>query len=200
MATTITDTKIEGERTGSSLLQLLGEIRKINLESGVKGLASENLLQQLQHLSKTLNETNHSEEAAVLNEVFRLATTSTNLGGLGISTDGKDTVQLTSEVESEILFLVSAHLEALNSIARAKAPTKPLKSRPEGRRGMTIAEKIFAAHDIDRRGEVAPGDVIRTDVDWVLSSELSWGVSRTLFLGVRLNTARYSSILIVSAS
>jgi hypothetical protein len=181
------DNKIDLESVDRALLRLLGEIRKMHLEINRKKPTSSNLLQGLQDLSTTLAEVNHPEEAAVLNEVYRLATTSTNLGGLGINNDGKDKVQLTSEVESEILFLVSAHLEALNSIARAKAPTKPLKSRPAGRRGMTIAEKIFAAHDIDRRGQVAPGDVIRTDIDWVLSSELSWGVSLTLFLDLRLN-------------
>jgi homoaconitase/3-isopropylmalate dehydratase large subunit len=39
---------------------------------------------------------------------------------------------------------------------------------------MTLAEKIFAAHDISRRGDVRPGDTIRLDVDWVVASELSW--------------------------
>ena len=45
---------------------------------------------------------------------------------------------------------------------------------------MTLAEKIFAAHDVARRGEVRPGDVIRLDVDWVIASELSWyGMEKT---------------------
>ena len=45
---------------------------------------------------------------------------------------------------------------------------------------MTLAEKIFAAHDVARRGEVQPGDVIRLDVDWVIASELSWyGMEKT---------------------
>jgi hypothetical protein len=42
---------------------------------------------------------------------------------------------------------------------------------------MTLAEKVYAAHDIDQKGEVKPGDVIRVDVDWILASELSWKVS-----------------------
>lgn len=42
---------------------------------------------------------------------------------------------------------------------------------------MTLSEKIFAAHDIERRGELKPGDMIRVDVDWVMASELSWSVS-----------------------
>ena len=42
---------------------------------------------------------------------------------------------------------------------------------------MTLSEKIFAAHDIERKGEVKPGDMIRVDVDWIIASELSWSVS-----------------------
>jgi len=76
-----------------------------------------------------------------------------------------------------VLFLVSAWLESLNSEDRAKNPPKMLSSRPEGRRGMTLSEKIFAAHDIERRGELKPGDMVRVDVDWIMASELSWGVS-----------------------
>lgn len=39
---------------------------------------------------------------------------------------------------------------------------------------MTLTEKIFAAHNVSRKGDVKPGDVIRVDIDWVLASELSW--------------------------
>jgi homoaconitase/3-isopropylmalate dehydratase large subunit len=41
---------------------------------------------------------------------------------------------------------------------------------------MTMAEKIFAMHDVSRRGFVKPGDIIQVDIDWVLASELSWQV------------------------
>jgi homoaconitase/3-isopropylmalate dehydratase large subunit len=45
---------------------------------------------------------------------------------------------------------------------------------------MTLAEKIFAAHDVERTGETKAGDVIRLDVDWVIASELSWaGMEKT---------------------
>ncbi|KAK5735061.1 hypothetical protein LTR17_008397 [Elasticomyces elasticus] len=45
---------------------------------------------------------------------------------------------------------------------------------------MTVAEKIFAAHDVSGKGEVKPGDVIRLDVDWIIASELSWsGMEKT---------------------
>ena len=42
---------------------------------------------------------------------------------------------------------------------------------------MTLGEKIFAAHDVERRGVLKPGDMVRVDVDFVIASELSWMVS-----------------------
>jgi len=42
---------------------------------------------------------------------------------------------------------------------------------------MTLSEKILSAHDIERRGELKPGDMVRVDVDWIMASELSWAVS-----------------------
>ena len=42
---------------------------------------------------------------------------------------------------------------------------------------MTLGEKIFAAHDVERRGVLKPGDMVRVDVDFVIASELSWTVS-----------------------
>ena len=84
--------------------------------------------------------------------------------------------QLDQTQDSEVLFLVSAWLEALNSADRSKAPANHLPSRPEGRRPLTLSEKIFAAHDIDRKGEVKPGDVVRVNIDWIMASELSWKV------------------------
>ena len=42
---------------------------------------------------------------------------------------------------------------------------------------MTLSEKIFASHDMERRGVLKPGDMVRVDVDFVMASELSWQVS-----------------------
>lgn len=41
---------------------------------------------------------------------------------------------------------------------------------------MTLSEKIFAMHDMEQKGSVKPGELIRIHVDWVIASELSWGV------------------------
>ncbi|TVY33726.1 putative aconitate hydratase, partial [Lachnellula cervina] len=46
-----------------------------------------------------------------------------------------------ADEQAQVLFLVSAWLESLNSEDRAKSPPQPLASRPEGRRGMTLSEK-----------------------------------------------------------
>jgi len=95
------------------------------------------------------------------------------MGGLGLSLD----TQLNEAQEVEILFLISAWLESLNSEDRSKSSVPPLMSRPPGRGAMTLTEKIFAMHDVERKGSVQPGEMIRVDVDWVIASEASWGVS-----------------------
>ena len=105
-------------------------------------------------------------------DVLVISSQPTELGGLGLT----ETDSLTSEKEAEIIFLVSAWLESLNSTDRAKTPPTPLSVRPPGRRGMTLSEKIFALHDVDRKGWVVPSEVIRVDVDWVIASEASWSV------------------------
>ena len=113
-----------------------------------------------------------SREADALADVFVICNQSVEFGGLGLS----DSADISPDQASEILFLVSAWLESLNSADRAKTLPQALALRPQGRRGMTLSEKIFALHDIDCKGWVAPGDLIRVDVDWVIASEASWRV------------------------
>jgi hypothetical protein len=140
-------------------------------------LHGENLLEQLKSMTDILFTNNHSREGEALSHVSSLATISPDFGGLGYSSN----IQLDEKQEAEVLFLVSAWLEALNSADRSKSLPKPLPSRPEGRRGMTLSEKIFAAHDIEQSGFVTPGDVVRVSVDWIMASELSWGVSILIY-------------------
>ncbi|PVI02551.1 aconitase iron-sulfur domain-containing protein [Periconia macrospinosa] len=112
----------------------------------------------------------HSREADALLEAYQHCKADPDFGGLGLS----DSNVLNESQSNELLFYVSAYLEALNYQDRNATPRTPLRERPFGRRGMTLAEKIFAAHDVSGQGEVKPGDVIRLDVDWVIASELSW--------------------------
>ncbi len=130
------------------------------------------LLKQLEALATYLKTTEYTRESDALASVYSLCLLEKDFGGLEHQPDSI----LTAEEEGEILFLVSAWLDSLNSADRSNSPIPCLTSRPEGRRGMTMSEKIFAFHDIDRRGEVKPGDVVRVDVDWIMASELSWTV------------------------
>ena len=114
----------------------------------------------------------HVREADTFQDVYNHCIALPDFGGLGLAPDQ----QLSEHQEAEVVFLLSAHLEGLNSADRQGAPVTPLGHRPLGRRGMTLAEKIFAAHDIERKGQVKPGQVIRVDVDWIMASEISWEV------------------------
>ena len=128
---------------------------------------------QLETLSQIVQSRGYPREASALSDVLIICRQPSELGGLGLDTNKS----LEQDEEAEILFLVSAWLEALNSADRAKAKPEPLGFRPAGRRGMTLSEKIFAMHDIAQKGFVEVGDLIRVDVDWVLASEGSWAVS-----------------------
>lgn len=135
--------------------------------------SSNNLLGELKAIIEHLRSSGHKRESNALISVLDICDQSTELGGPGLS----DTAAITPERVSEILFLVSAWLESLNSADRAKTPPTPLAERPQGRRGMTLSEKVLALHDVDQKGFVFPGQLIRVDVDWVIASEASWAVS-----------------------
>lgn len=123
-----------------------------------------------------LKDIENNRESNTLEDVLEICRQPIELGGLGIT----ESSILTREQESEIIFLASAWLEALNSADRAQLLQKPLNHRPNGRRGMTLSEKIFAMHDIKQKGFVAPGELIRIHVDWVIASEASWAVRSLL--------------------
>jgi hypothetical protein len=133
---------------------------------------SGNILGQLKTLGETLQTRGHTREASAVNDVLLICEQPTDLGGLGLDPTGT----ISENAEAEIVFLVSAWLESLNSTDRAKVRPKPLESRPKGRYGMTLSEKIFAIHDVTQKGHVRAGDLIRVDVDWVIASEASWAV------------------------
>ncbi|KAF5857905.1 hypothetical protein ETB97_005142 [Aspergillus alliaceus] len=154
------------------IYQIVHSVRKItidNVESHCPS-AQGNLLTQLSFVKSIIRVHGHARESDALADVLAICAQPPDLGGLGLS----EHTELAVDQEAEILFLVSAWLEALNSADRTKSKPDPLSTRPEGRRGMTLSEKIFSLHDIDRRGSVAPGDLIRVDVDWVIASEASW--------------------------
>ena len=131
-----------------------------------------NIIEFLQKAAGALVSTSDTV-ATALSEVVGQCTLHPNFGGYGLSTEAI----LTTKQENDVVFLCSAYLEAVKSEARAQSAPQPLLSRPAGRPGMTMSEKIFAAHDTSRRGWVKAGDVVQVDVDWVMASELSHAVS-----------------------
>lgn len=135
-----------------------------------------NLLSFLRRVSSTLHDAGVGNIVEALEEVLQHCTSDLDFGGYGL--DERQTLRPSQE--ADVVFLCSAYLEALKSAARAVSRSKlSFSARPKGRRGMTMAEKIFAMHDVSRRGQVKPGDIIQVDIDWVLASELSWQVSST---------------------
>ncbi|KAJ5128157.1 hypothetical protein N7448_008936 [Penicillium atrosanguineum] len=160
------------------LLDILYHSRNIALRpQEVSSLdRSQNVLAVLTVAIKLLQKTGNDRESNALLDVIEICRQPPELGGLGIA----ESSPLTPELVSEILFLTSAWLEALNSADHAKSLPKPLSQRPAGRRGMTLSEKIFAIHDMEQKGFVVPGELIRIHVDWVIASEASWmGMERT---------------------
>ncbi|GIJ90458.1 hypothetical protein Asppvi_009413 [Aspergillus pseudoviridinutans] len=153
------------------IYRILEQTRHIRLDDTSSKIASAiGQLSQIRYVIEILRSLGHVRESSALADVLRVCTQPRDLGGLGL----EDASDLTAQQESEVLFLASAWLEALNSEDRSRSMLAPLPSRPPGRRGMTLSEKIFALHDVAHRGWVAPGDLIRVDVDWVIASEASW--------------------------
>ncbi|KAK6827302.1 3-isopropylmalate dehydratase large subunit 2 [Apiospora arundinis] len=112
----------------------------------------------------------HSREFQALEQVLAIAENSPNYGGLGLNEEAP-----ISEMDlNELLFLISAWLEALNSVDRGRPALEPSTARPTDRRPMNITEKIFALHDVEPKGWVKPGEMIRVRVDWIMASEFSW--------------------------
>ena len=138
-----------------------------------QGVQSGNSLKALQSIARTLNTHGKKVTAEALEEVVQRCVTLEDFGGYGMDIEAT----LHPQQEADVTFLCSAYLEAVKSAARAQSKPAPLNFRPAGRPGMTMAEKIFAMHDVSRKGYVRPGDIIQVDVDWILASELSWAVS-----------------------
>lgn len=149
---------------------LIIEIRESVGETGTR-----NLIQFLRILGNALDDVNEPHLATALAEAARQATISPEFGGYGLADEYN--LQLPELEEKQVIFLLSAYIEAMKCAERAQDAPTPLSYRPTGRRGMTVTEKILAMHDVSRKGWVQPGDVMQVDIDWVLASELSWMVS-----------------------
>ncbi|KAF9249740.1 hypothetical protein DTO027I6_9492 [Penicillium roqueforti] len=162
----------------NQLVHILEQTRGIHIHVNETSHSTHNALQNLEYIS-TILRTDHTKqrEVDVLTDVLGICYQPAMLGGLGINQPDSLTIQQ----QSEIFFLVDAWLESLNSADREKSMPCLLTHRPEGRRGMTVSEKIFAMHDLNHIGWVAPGDIIRVHVDWILASEVSWAGMETTY-------------------
>lgn len=147
---------------------------KSEAPKGGKGSdADSNLVGFLELVESSIASHRDLDELGVaLRSVIQLCLLPSDFGGMDLT----PSVPLSAETEAQILFLLSTYLEAVKSAERSLHVPKPLKARPEGRKSMTMAEKIFAAHDVSRKGWVEAGEVVQVDVDWILASELSWDV------------------------
>ena len=136
--------------------------------------APENLIGFLRQLAEEARVQNLVHLADVFEEVVHQCISDPDFGGYGMN----EKTKLSASEEADVVFLCSAYLEAASAAARRESTPRPLTCRPPGRRGMTMAEKIFAMHDVSRKGFVKPGDILQVDIDWILASELSWKVCR----------------------
>ena len=118
-------------------------------------------------------------EADTLRHVLDLSVLDHELGGLGLSSVfASGSWDCTPEDIEKVLFLIEAWLEALNSAERSPKLNDPVTGQVQGRRPMTVTEKIFTHHATRTPNAegLRPGDFVRVTVDWVIASELSWVV------------------------
>ncbi|KIX06230.1 uncharacterized protein Z518_04205 [Rhinocladiella mackenziei CBS 650.93] len=165
---------LEDQQFESQVQALLARIRGI--ESPAIKLDSERSASTipgiLSQYSDALKEAHKTAEGEALDHVREKVVDKKSFGGLGLV----DATPATPAQYAEVLFLVDAWLEAINSKERAKSFLSYRSSPAEGTGPMTLAQKIFAQHVVGERPSrgVKAGDVVRVGVDWILASELSW--------------------------
>lgn len=160
----------------SQLKDLLSRSRKLDIAALHVGNVNAELSidEIVARYAERLRSISKIAEADALDDVREKIIDSKNFGGLdlqGVSSPSK-------AQQSEALFLVEAWLEAINSREKSLNYLSCRTSAAPGVRPMTAAQKIFAQHVIGEKPKngLAAGDVVRVGVDWILSSELSWGV------------------------
>lgn len=123
-------------------------------------------------VSAALISSSRPREAEALEAVLQKAFESPSFGGLGLQRDSK----ASQTQHKEILFLVEAWLESLNSQDKAHDYSCFHAQPSKEARPMTLAQKIFAQHALSALPStgLAAGDVIRVGTDWIIASELSW--------------------------
>ena len=164
-----------------TVASLLKTVRGINVEisehtgpNSVSVSGPPDVFASLRRLSATLVSHGKASESDALETAVAKSVERTALGGLEL--DGR--ADFSEEDRQDILFLVDAWLEQLNSQERSRAnPTMSVKA--EQTRPMTLAEKILTYHTLGKipfEG-LHVGNLARVAVDWVICSEATWSVS-----------------------
>ncbi|KAI9933285.1 hypothetical protein MW887_007758 [Aspergillus wentii] len=136
-------------------------------------------LQAIQTIANALSEIGRTRESEVLDHVLYLCSEDHELGGLSLSSDR----QLSDADYEKVIFLVDSWLQATTHETALQPSNAGLSKAQEGRRPMTLSEKIFTEHMLPGKFSkgVKAGDVIRVSVDWILGSEVSWkGMVKTI--------------------
>ncbi|KAI1481837.1 aconitase family protein [Daldinia eschscholtzii] len=134
--------------------------------------ASIGVIQDLGNLALRLRSVGYQRECEALQHVANICVMSPNHGGLGFTLN----TPIVGNIASEVLLLIAAWLESLNSADRERSlDSRVMRFRPADRPPMNLTEKIFAMHDVNSKGFVRVGDTIRVSVDWIMASEASWG-------------------------
>jgi hypothetical protein len=155
---------------------LISRARKLDLDAlKIESAQSELSIDEVVlRYSEALRKISKTAEADALDDAREKIIDSKNFGGLEL----RGVTKLSAEQQSEALFLVESWLETITSREKSLNYLSCRTSSLPGVRPMTTAQKIFAQHVIGEKPKhgLAAGDVVRIGVDWILSSELSWGV------------------------
>ncbi|KAG0328360.1 hypothetical protein BGZ99_005543 [Dissophora globulifera] len=121
-------------------------------------------------------------EAVAVEDAVRKVLDDSDHAGYEYRTRDLGGVRSTKEMGDKILEALEKELFGLNAAEHAPVFRPLVLSRPAGRRGMTISEKIIChnAIGLSPPGNVKPGDMVCVSVEWTLASELTWkGMDKT---------------------
>ncbi|CAM1505960.1 Fc.00g115970.m01.CDS01 [Cosmosporella sp. VM-42] len=159
---------------------LLLRVRRVRVEHPFGGAQAprQNFVQLLQSFSDSLLTHGLSREAEAIIQALDHTIEDKFHGGLGISSSD----HFSPDTREAISFQVEIFLESLNSEDNARKLLEPLRTRPKERKPMTLSQKVLAHHSVGPipfQG-LSAGDLVRTSIDWVISSELAWEMLRAL--------------------
>lgn len=158
--------------------KILKQIRDVKLElEHLKNSDDHhvNFVDDLENLYDASKRSGFQVESDVIKIVLDKALTDKEDGGLALS----KTSAPTPSDEAEILFLLTAWLESLNSQEKHDITLPlPAQRRSPVARPMTFTEKVLAHHALTGTSSegVRAGDVLMISIDWVITSEAGWFV------------------------